>query len=96
MSVNRHLLDVLVLSQRVLDFRLASFRSFFELRVEDTLLLHTHTAAHLSHTCAGFQEILGSLLVLGAQHKGGIGGAGNVITKSSANLKKLRCTLEGE
>jgi hypothetical protein len=36
---NRHLLDVLVLSQRVLDFRLASFRSFFELRVENTLCL---------------------------------------------------------
>ena len=90
---NRHLLDVLVLSQSVLDFRLASFRSFFELRVENTLLLDMHTATHLSHTCAGLQEVLGCLFVLGAQHKGGIGGTGNVVAEASADLKKLRRLL---
>ena len=93
---NRHLLDVLVLSQGILDFRLASFRSFLELGVENTPLLDTHTATHLSDTCTGFQEVLGRLFVLGAQHEGGIGGTCNVITEASADLKKLRCTLESE
>ena len=93
---NRHLLDVLVLGKGILDFRLATFRSFFELRVEDALLLDSHAAPHLSHPCARIQKILGCLFVFGAQHEGGIGGAGNVITEASADLKKLRCTLESE
>src|SRR5580704_449791 len=82
----RHAFDMLLLRQRVFDFRLATFTVFPVGGEENANLTNAHAAPKLANASRSFEEILGSLFILDAEHESGIRCTGNIISKAAANL----------